>query len=220
MGYDLTWVGERLLALKNRVGSWAALGRMVGTTGYALSRNSRGEVEMSTDTWEKLYKAFPLDIPPPPWSRLDSNIPNRTVEYLDFRFKPVPVFDAGAGPNNLWNDGGFPLGTAEHYIYEPEERIDQNTFGVRAHGDSMEPNCRDADIAVVVPSLELQHGKMCFASWPGEDGPRLIRRYFKYDTTIVLKPDNPAAGEEITLNESNSTGVNIYRVGAIRRENP
>ena len=113
------------------------------------------------------------------------------------------------------------MGESDDFVFYPSKSCDDNTFGVRAHGDSMSPTLHDGDVAIVVPSAPLEQGKLCFASWSYyEDGKRLIRRYYKYGDTVVLHPDNPAAGKEITLDDSNSHGVNLYRVKAIQRDDP
>jgi phage repressor protein C with HTH and peptisase S24 domain len=127
----------------------------------------------------------------------------------------VPVFDAQGGPAGAWSDGGYPVGEAPEYEMLPAHMVDENSFIVVVHGDSMAPGLPEGSRALIVPSQELEQGKLCFASFPGEDGDRMVKRYYRYGDTIVLKSDNPAH-QDITLDASNGHGVHIYRVTWIR----
>ncbi|MEW5724410.1 MAG: S24 family peptidase [Thermodesulfobacteriota bacterium] len=130
----------------------------------------------------------------------------------------VPVFDAQAGQPASWTDGGYPVGFSSDYEYLPSNHVDENSFCVRVHGDSMEPGLKEGDLVLIKPSEPLVNGKLCFASFPGEDGDRMVKRYYRYGDTIVLRSDNEAYGE-ITLSQENSRGVRIFRVTrSIRQE--
>ena len=130
----------------------------------------------------------------------------------------VPVFDAQAGQPASWTDGGYPTGYSSEYEYLPANLVDENSFCVTIHGNSMEPNLSEGDRVLVKPSAPLVNGRLCFASFPGEDGDRLVKRYYRYEDTIVLRSDNPAY-DEITLSRENGRDVRIYRVWrSIRQE--
>ena len=70
----------------------------------------------------------------------------------------------------------------------------------------------------IVPSLPLEHGKPCFVTEIESDtGVRLIRRYFKYENTIVLKPDNQSDGFEIIISHDNVEKYRIYMVASANK---
>lgn len=130
----------------------------------------------------------------------------------------VPVFDAQAGQPASWTDGGYPVGQAGIYEYLPSDMVDENSFCVTIHGDSMEPSLSEGDRVLVKPSEQLVNSRLCFVSFPGEDGDRMVKRYYRYDDTIVLRSDN-ARYPEITLSRENGRDVRIYRVWrSIRQE--
>ena len=129
--------------------------------------------------------------------------------------RQIPVFNAGAGEPSHFTDGQSPVGLSEDYVTVPQNKTDANTFAVRVQGDSMAPRILPGDLAVVVPSRPLDQGKLCFATWADDDaGQRLVKRYYRYGDTIVLRSDNPEH-EEITLDGSNGKNVRIFRVTMI-----
>ena len=123
----------------------------------------------------------------------------------------IPVFDAQGGISGAWTDGGYPVGEASDFEWLPSHLVDENSFIVIIHGDSMAPALPEGSRALVVPSQPLEPGKLCFAAFPGDDGDRLVKRYYRYGDTVVLKSDNPAF-PEITLNANNGREVKLYRV--------
>ena len=52
------------------------------------------------------------------------------------------------------------------------------------------------------------------------NGVQLIRRYFKYGDTIVLKPDNPDEGFELVIDKDTVTKYRIYSVAGVIKKNP
>lgn len=132
----------------------------------------------------------------------------------------IPVYNAGSGEPSSWTDQGYPTGFTNEYTLIPKDGVDKNTFGVKIHGESMAPNLNEGDIVVVVPSAPLVNGKLCFATWLGDEGDCLVKRYYRYGDTVVLKSDNPAPEyEDIELTPKNSEEVRIYRVTiSIRKE--
>ena len=123
----------------------------------------------------------------------------------------VPVFDAQGGLTGAWTDGGYPVGEASAYETLPSNMVDENSFIVVVHGDSMAPGLPSGGKALVVPGKPLENGKRCFVSFPGEDGDRMVKRYYRYGDRILLRSDNPAF-PDLELTEDNSHGVRIYRV--------
>lgn len=110
------------------------------------------------------------------------------------------------------------MGTGKELkLVKGTDEVDEHTFYVKIHGKDMSPYLNKGDIAVVVPSAELINGRLCFATWPSKDGRRLVKRYYQYGDTIVLKSDNPAF-EDVEINANNGNGVKIYRVKKSIRE--
>ncbi|MBI9077738.1 MAG: helix-turn-helix transcriptional regulator [Desulfatibacillum sp.] len=131
---------------------------------------------------------------------------------MEIDFVSIPVFNAGAGEPSHFTDGDTPLGVSDEYIPVPASKVDENSFAVRVQGDSMAPRIVQGDIAVVVPSRHPEQGKVCFATWSDDpSGQRLIKRFYKYGNTVVLRSDNPDH-EEITLDEHTGQHVRIFRV--------
>jgi len=132
----------------------------------------------------------------------------------------LPVFDAGAGQPSAWTDGGYPVGQASAYQAAPGPLRDANAFFVRIHGDSMSPTLEDGDLALVEPGVEPRDGKACFATFPGEDGDRVVKRFRRLpDGTILLESDN-RLHPTLALNDQSGAGVRIYRVTWLVRPEP
>ncbi|RLA88599.1 MAG: hypothetical protein DRG20_05885 [Deltaproteobacteria bacterium] len=130
--------------------------------------------------------------------------------------RKVPVFTAGAGPNLSFTDMGYPVGVSDRMEHVPISITDEHTFGVVIKGDSMEPTLSEGDIAIVVPSAELQNGKLCYAYFP-ETEETLIKRYRKIGETIFLESDNKQY-DPIIITPDSPKEVKIYRVKRLIRE--
>ena len=194
-----------------------AIARAIGRDPKKMILLARREKSRNEDVI-RVYESLDPDLPPG-----DENVPEINVvgesgpaagwarETVRPRLARVPVFDAQAGQPASWSDGGYPVGFSSEYEYLPNNLVDENSFCVRIHGDSMEPGLKEGDVVLVKPSAALQNGKLCFASFPGEDGDRMVKRYFRYGGTIVLRSDNDSY-EEITLEGEGGPEVRIYRV--------
>jgi len=132
----------------------------------------------------------------------------------------LPVFDAGAGQPSAWTDGGYPVGEASAHQAAPGPLSDANAFFVRIHGDSMSPTLEDGDLALVEPGVEPRDGKVCFATFPGEDGDRVVKRFRRLpDGTIHLESDNRDY-PTLVLDQTTGRDVRIYRVTWLIRRGP
>jgi SOS-response transcriptional repressor LexA len=143
------------------------------------------------------------------FSEVDTDI--NPFQHNQKTLQRIPVFDAQGGISGAWTDGGYPVGEASDFEWLPSHLVDENSFIVIIHGDSMAPALPEGSRALVVPSRPLEPGKLCFAAFPGDDGDRMIKRYYQYGDTVVLKSDNPAF-PDITLDANNGKGVKLYRV--------
>ena len=194
--------------LKDRRG--VTLSEMQKETGYGnFSRvYNDPEYPSSLEKWEMIHSKRPDWFPPPTFE-------DETI--IGIPLVSIPVFNAGAGEPSVFTDEGYPAGHSSEYIPVPKKGIDDNSFGVKIHGGSMEPGLKAGDIVVVVPSAPLSNGKLCFATWREENGEKLVKRYFRYDDLIVLKSDNPAH-TDILIKPESSANVRIYRITKSIRE--
>ncbi len=125
----------------------------------------------------------------------------------------IPVFNGKADEPSSFTDEGYPVGMSSEYVSIPRKGADEHTFGIKIYGRSMSPYLNPGDIVIVVPGAPLVNGKLCFAAWPDDDGRKLVKRYYRYGDTIVLKSDNPDSKySEITLAAENSKSIRMYRV--------
>lgn len=111
--------------------------------------------------------------------------------------RPVPVVGmVQAGAFMPAEDGEFPAGIADEYVYTDQKA--GNVFGVRVEGDSMEPEFHEGDILIVNPNLEGRNGDYVIARLEDEneatfkklivhggDGPQKSGR-----PIIILRPLN------------------------------
>ncbi|MCB2186825.1 MAG: S24 family peptidase [Deltaproteobacteria bacterium] len=220
-GYDPTPAVEALRRLKERTGSWADLGRRAGLTAFGLRQNVHGNTVMSPATWDKLFGAFPGDIPAPPWARpadgavtADGSAPAGLVSLGPL--VRVVVFDANCGQGIAWTDGGMPVGEALDYDYLPASWLDENSFVVRIHNDSMADTLLEGDRVLVVPGQRLFSGDICFAAFP-QDGDKLVKRFRKIGETVVLESDNKAY-PPIVLTGDQGREVRFYKVTRVIRD--
>lgn len=205
----------RALSVCEKMGiTWAELARATEEIGSPVSaatigRTFRGQTKPQNETWGALSVARPDIIPPPPWRVAKEAGPKKPAIDGGPEITLIPVFNAGAGEPSSFTDEGYPVGYSSEYTYVDTKGIDENTFGVRAKGESMSPILNVGDTAVVVPSAPLSNGCICFAIWPDEK--RLIKKYYKYGDTIVLRSEKDGE-KEITLNSDKEEEVRIYRV--------
>jgi phage repressor protein C with HTH and peptisase S24 domain len=126
----------------------------------------------------------------------------------------VPVFNSGAGEPSSFTDEGYPIGIASEYVHVAKKGTDKHTFAVRIHGESMLPYLNPGDLVVVVPSMPLENGKLCFSAWYRAAEKKMVKRYFRYGDFVILRSDNPNREKypDIELDISQPNDVKIYRI--------
>jgi len=217
MGLDTPSLAQALRRFKERHGrgAWARMASVTGLSDPTIGRIAREEVRPTLDSWEKIYRAYPDEIPAPRFTTdlTAENDPN--AEAAARLVVDVPVFDGQGGSGGAWSDAGYPVGEASEFERLPVVMIDANAFCVTIHGDSMAPGLTEGSRVLVVPSKPLEQGKLCFATWPGDTGDRMIKRYYRYRDTIILRSDNPAY-PDIQLDPVADRDVRIFRVTWIK----
>ena len=102
-------------------------------------------------------------------------------------------------PVDLWQTipilgtvpAGNPIEAIEYHegsLSLPGHIAKPNMFGLKVKGDSMEPGIKEKDIVFVVPDQEPQQGKVIVAR---VDGEATIKRFYKNEKFVILRPDNP-----------------------------
>ncbi|MBU1741294.1 MAG: helix-turn-helix domain-containing protein [Proteobacteria bacterium] len=207
MGLSLRAFGRRLGYSKSFVHDWEA--NMARVPPRAVPKLARVLRRPIRQVWEATQPGSPL---------------NQLIQVAGYddevSTRRLPVFDAGAGQPSSWTDGGYPVGEAARFESAPAQVGDQNAFFVRVHGDSMAPAIEDGDLALVEPGQSPQNGKVCFATFAGETGDRLVKRYRrKPDGAIHLISDNQGH-PTIVLRPEEASEVRLYRVTWLSKRDP
>lgn len=213
MGLQLKILQSALQAYYERHGEFASLARASGVHAATIRRAHKAETETTISVWEKLHKAEPSIIPPPvivdeagrPVQSNAEIIPATTGGLV-----PIPVFSCGAGAPHDLPVGGFPVDASDRVIYVDQAEVDENTFGVRVVGDSMESTLYDGDEVLVVPSKKLNNGNICFATWPKKNGRKMVKRFRRQGDITILESDNKDY-EPIIVTPKDGD-VRLYRV--------
>lgn len=112
----------------------------------------------------------------------------RDPEALDLEERPVPVFDASAGPPMQFTDQGYPVGHSDEFILASTR--DSHAFWVRMHGDSMTGSgIDDGDTVLVEPHRQVENGDIVFFRLRDEVG---VKKFHRRGNSVVLQPTNPA----------------------------
>jgi SOS-response transcriptional repressor LexA len=213
MALKLEILQSALQSYKEQGGDIKSLATKAGINASTLYRALNIEFETKLETWEKLHKAEPSIIPPPvivdgagrPVQSNAEIIPATTGGMV-----PIPVFSCGAGAPHGLPDGGFPVDASDRVIYVNQAEVDENTFGIRVVGDSMETTLYEGDEVLVVPSKKLNNGNICFATWPGKDGPQMVKRFRRQGDITILESDNK--DHEPIIVTPKDGDVRLYRV--------
>ena len=101
---------------------------------------------------------------------------------------PVPVVGlVQAGEFMPGDDGGFPAGSADAFVYSDQKA--RNLFAVRVVNDSMEPDFREGDVLIVNPNLEARSGDFVIAKLRS-DNEVTFKKLIRHDRIIILRPLN------------------------------
>lgn len=90
MSWDVAALRDALQLLADRIGygGWKEIGETAGLHPSGVGRIAKGETVPSVETWRKLYRAFPRDIPPP-WAEKDAVKDSSEGYVADYRRHPA-----------------------------------------------------------------------------------------------------------------------------------
>lgn len=125
------------------------------------------------------------------------------VESYD-SLEPFPLGHAASIPVVGWvqagkfepaEDGGFPPGAADEYVYSDIKG--RNLFALRVENDSMETLFHEGDILVVNPNIKPESGDYVIARL-SDEGEATFKKLVEKEGIVILRPLNPAY-EDIIL---------------------
>jgi SOS-response transcriptional repressor LexA len=193
--------------------NYEELARQMEVSSVYISRIVQGKVVPSDDVIFKLCRALDLDLDrlvllahyekapdqvKPVFARLGRHSPaeflgpvrafdNVEVEAIGAG-APVPVVGlVQAGDFMPGEDGGFPAGAADAFVYTDQQA--RNLFAVRVVNDSMEPDFREGDVLIVNPNLEAKNGDFVIAKLRA-DNEVTFKKLVRHDRIIILRPLN------------------------------
>ena len=212
-----------LTRLRDLSWTYEELARRAGVTGVYISQIMQGKKVPRDEVVLKLARALDLDLESlvllahlekapgpvkPIFERLARHGPGEFLGTVD-RYDNIELAGLGqargipvvglvpAGGFMASEDGGFPPGAADGYIYTDQKG--RNLFGVRVTGDSMEPDFREGDILVVNPNLEPKSGDFIIAKLKA-DNEATFKKLILHPPVIILRPLN-SRYEDIVLTD-------------------
>ncbi len=193
-------LGQRIKFLRTQNGlSATQLADKIGLSRPALSMVENGNRGVSIEMAKKIATLFDVaidyllgntDTPNSPSIKEILEAFNKSVEekqknsiLTKVKLKLIPVYD-GANAGEI---GAFPdANVIQFFATIPIDSTGR--YGVIIHGDSMEPEIRDGDVAVIDPNQEVSNGKKAVVS---VDGGVLVKRIYRQNGTVTLVSDNP-----------------------------
>ena len=192
--------------------NYEELGRKMEVSSVYISKIVQGKVVPSDEVILKLCRALDLDLArlvllahyekapeavKPVFARLGHTpaeflgqvraFDNVEVEPIG-NGRPVPVVGlVQAGAFMPGEDGGFPAGSADAFVYSDQKA--RNLFAVRVVHDSMEPDFREGDVLIVNPNLEAQSGDFVIAKLR-RDNEVTFKKLVRHDRILILRPLN------------------------------
>ena len=128
----------------------------------------------------------------------------------------VPIINkVAAGYPQHFTDLDYPASIADEYTRCPDLH-DQQAFGARVVGDSMEPAYCQGDIVIFSPNTQVRNGNDCFVRL--DDGQTTFKRFYQDDEqTIRLQPLNNKY-PSVSYPRSQVTGLwpAVFRIERIR----
>lgn len=159
------------------------LGEYLHLSSPTVSRYCNGSMSPKVTTIEAIAKKFDVN---PAWlmgaegvGKYPENKP---------KFKDIPVLGTIAA--------GIPILCEDHIEYYESVAISDNIdFCLRVKGNSMiNARINDGDIVFIRKQTEVENGEIAAVRIDGEEAT--IKRFYKYGSTIVLRPENQTYEEK------------------------
>lgn len=174
---------ERLKELRRQRGwSQRELAQKIGMSSGTVAAWEVGRNEPNYDMLRKLadlldtsvdYLIGLSDIPSPPGKEVPWAV----------KLRPIPVYNgASVGINGSFPDGSDVV----KWIMIPANK--SGKFGVIIHGDSMEPEIRGNDIAVIDPDFAVDSGNLALVIL---DDEAYVKKVYFHDGAVILQSLNP-----------------------------
>jgi len=169
--------------MENNGETMFTLGEYLHLSSPTISRYSNGSMSPKVTTIEAIAKKFDVN---PAWlmgaEGVDKYPENR------IKFKDIPVLGTIAA--------GIPILCEDNIeYYESVSAGDNIDFCLRVKGNSMiNARINDGDIVFIRKQPEVENGEIAAVRIDGEEAT--IKRFYKYGSTIVLRPENPSFEEK------------------------
>ena len=173
---------------KKRGLSLKEAGDILGVAESTLSLYENGKREASYSFLQKASAFFEVSI-----DYLLSNAEGENITCQNPQSISIPILESvSVSGENI------------EYAYSPEQEAielgnPQNYFYFKMHGESMEPQISDGDIALIKKQSDVPSTSV--AAVICKDNPVMLRRIIKHSNTIILQPFN-AKFQNIFVNNS------------------
>lgn len=175
--------GLKLRMLREQKG-WTIthVAEKLGKSQAYLSAIEKGKREGPLELWEQIARLFEVDI-------------SYFLEDLhDTLSIPVPKEETQRIPILNYVPAGYPAlipdpNYVDGYIEVPHAFKEKGLFGFKVWGNSMEPELREGDIAIVSPNKAPVKGDIVVCTY--NEGETTIKKYYPHEDCVSLISINP-----------------------------
>ena len=206
------------LAQKIGWGGYSEIGRKSGLNPVSVGKIAKNEVKPELESWEKLYDAFPTEIPPPQYEhkgrtinlRDDREVIDNTPppDFTKVELIRIPLYDLSAGEPRLLK-GGKIMGTPISFIPVPAGSVSDKAFGIINHGKQLEPVIPNDAMVIVDPAEELKNNSLTFVMLSSSDKAIWRLRQQSQSSTILESMDEQ---NEIKVVDKTKKGIGIFMI--------
>jgi len=182
-GDTMSIFGQRLKMLRQEKGiKQEELAQMLNISRKTISAYETGRANPQMDTIQKVAKIFGVTVDFL-LGNTDSPVPVPTPHVEKFDVRYIPVYNGVCAGNK----GTYPEGNViiDHI---PIPAHLNGKFGIRVHGDSMEPEIHDGDFVIVDPEIQIEHGDkvVVILEEPYSSTPCAFVKIFRKQNGVVI----------------------------------
>ena len=177
-------IGQKLKILRQMRGfTLESLAEACGVSKTHLHRIEKGVSKPAIDTLEKILRVLEMSISEfYDWNPLQ---PTASTTSMNESIK-IPILNyVPAGYPALIPDPNYVAG----YIEVPHTFREKGLFGFKVWGNSMEPELREGDIAIVSPNKAPVKGDIVVCTY--NEGETAIKKYYPSEDYVSLVSINP-----------------------------